>query len=281
IDFDAEFIQVDIASNPRIYIFTIPQTISYTQKAYTVMPKAEDNISVIFKLKDLPEYRKASFISMNEIHFKADFEHYYKDYNGRMIYNIEIKLPFESIMVSGAFFRVQKGVFGFEKYLYTEYAKQAIERYFIYDFARNNPNLIYTVENHNNALPEETYEIINPEHKYIIVYDEKMSVTEYITEFLSKRQKLKIVQILNLAHLPDTILQFPPALLILNELTHGESLTEHLDLIKTSKCPIIITKLPQSDLKIDDLKGINVKAIVDKPVNGKTLLNHINAIYGD
>jgi hypothetical protein len=281
IDFETDFIQVDIASNPRIYLFTIPKIITYTQKAYTVTPKAEDNISVIFKIKDLPEYRKASFISMDEIHFKAQFEHFFKDYNGRMIYDIEIKLPLESIIVSGVFIKVQKGLFGFEKYLYTEGAKQAIERYFIYDFARNNPDLIYTVESYDNALPEDTYEIINPEHKYIIVYDEKMSVTEYITEFLSKRQKLKIVQILNFAHLPDTILQFPPALLILNESANGESLTKHLDLIKANKCPVIITKSPQSDLHIEDFKGINVKAIVDKPVNGKTLLNHINAIYGD
>nr|MBP7563797.1 hypothetical protein [Candidatus Cloacimonadota bacterium] len=171
--FETKFVQSDVASSRKFLEFSIPDSLKYQKTPYEVYPKQEDNISLTYKIKNMPEFRKVTYLNSKEIHFSGDLDHLLNDYNGRTIYNIELKLPFDKLIISGNFRKIRKECFAFEYYLYSSSTKEIIEKYFEYDFIRNNPNMVYQVESYDNPLPDVSYQIMNPESKYIIVYDEK------------------------------------------------------------------------------------------------------------
>ncbi len=279
--FESKFVQSDVSSARKYIEFSLPDQLKYKKSNYEVYPKAEDNIILTFKMKNLPEFRKVIYLDIKEIHFSGELDYLLADYNGRTIYNIELKLPFEKLIISGNFKKIRKECFAFENYIYTSSTKEMIEKYFEYDFIRNNSNMEYQVENYDNPLPDISYQIMNSEKKYIIIYDEKKIVTEYITEYLSKRISSKIVQINDFHFLPDTISQFPPKLIILNELFGSENIKEYAQTVTKYPCPIIITKSAGSSLRGDEISEIKVKGVINKPVEGKQLLDMIKKILGE
>ncbi|MFA5465077.1 MAG: hypothetical protein WC218_03720 [Candidatus Cloacimonadales bacterium] len=279
IEFETSFVHSECCATASVHLFTLPDRLKYVQKPYFVYPKPEDNISISFQLKGLPEFRKANYIDAKEIHFNGDLEHYLKEHKGKIIYNIELKLPFEKIIVSGVFKKVKTGVFGFENYLYSEKSKKALEKYFQYDFLRNNPNMRIMDESYTKELANFAKQSAKKNNN-IVVYDEIKAVTAYVAEYLSKRVHLKVIQVNDFTEMSAVVKRFCPTLLILSEKVNEESISKYNDFFNNYPCCIIITKSPHSDIKASDINSVNVRAMLDKPIDGKALLTIVENIFG-
>lgn len=275
VDFESAFLGLGLDYDSKSLKFEIPDLIKYTEDIYTIIPTEEDNVSVTFKLRDLPEYRKIILINSKEMHFKAELDYLLKDYNNKMIYNIELKLPLDKILITGTFKKLRKNLYEFENFIFGIITKEALSRYIEFDFQRRTPEIFQHI-NQNTMINAKIKDSI--ENQYIFLCDSSRAVTEYFFEYLSKRTQHPIIQTNSCEEIFEITTQYKPFIIIINA---NSSIIPIKDLVKKihdlgSLLIIIFNKNMKTD--ISDIESDLIKAALVKPIDGQTLLNIINKI---
>lgn len=279
IHFDAVFLNFDLNDDKKTLLFSFPKTIELSKKPYSVIPDPKDNMSLSYQLKNMTEYRKVILLSENELRFFVDSDLILKDNISKTIYQIELKLPFDKLILKAELQKIDRNHYSFLHYINNKADQKLIANYMQFDFIRRHPELKEQMQaiQYEDTLYDYFPDQLNK--NVILIFDEKPSVTEYLCEFLSKRIKIPVIQVNKNEQIDRTIKEYKVKLLIINEnaFPSVEALIEHY---KTLGCPLIITKKATHQYDFNDNENSNFVAFIDKPIEGKDLLTLINQALG-
>jgi len=276
-DFDATFLGFGIEFDSKALCFSIPHHIRYTEEVYNIVPTDEDNVSISFKLRDLPEFRKLTLINMKEMQFSADLDYALKDNPNSSIYNIELKLPLDKVVINGNLSKLKKNTYTIENFLYGAPCKSALSRYIEYDFQRKTPELQLHFKNESVPLKKNTNNT-DKSGQYIFIFDTVPAVTTYIFEYLSKRIEYPLIQINFLQDIFEVAKQYNPYLLVVNINSMDLNIEEAEKLLDSLKCNLIYTFNRNSHQDIMQVKSNYLVGKITKPIDPNLIIEILNKL---
>ncbi len=257
----------------RQLIFNFPEEIKFLSELLEIVPFSDDKVTISFSMNNITEFRSVSVLTEKVIHFEAPMEHLLKYYENRTIYNIELKLPYEKIILAGVFRRFKKEQYGFTDFLLGVKNHEALLSYFQYYFMR-----FYGIP---SLYDEKQYKSIREDKNKIgsiYICDDKPAVTEYLYEFLSHRIQYPIIQINNFEDIFSISEQYEPALIIIDAQLPDLDVIDVFKKLQKLQCPIIFLVTKKHAAQLNYLEEAYYKGYIYKPVDGYQLLNKIKSI---
>lgn len=272
IDFNAELNpNAELLQNQIEFLF--PAEIKFSTELYELLPAPEDKLTVIFSFNNVQEIRYISKMTMKEIYFDAPMEHLLKYYENKTIYNIEVKLPFDKIVISGIFKKLKKEHYYFTDFLLGMRNHDAMISYFQYHFMR-----FYGIP----SLFDERKAMQDKEDRTrqgcIFICDDKPAVTEYLCEFLSHRITQQVIQLNEFKDIFVAAEQYFPLLIIIDAQLPDIELIEMVKELQILNCPLLFLANKTNAAILNHLEGSFYKGYVYKPVDGYLLLNKMKTI---
>jgi len=261
----------------RAYRFEAPHSLDTQQEPFVITPKPRDNVTLTFTLRDIQQFKKVESITQDEIRFSGSFASF-RDCFGKVLYNIELKTPFDRPRFSAVFRHAKGDHFILSDFVSDAIFNEAIDRYVRSEFYgdRKLEDIPHEKEQHIDA--GETHN----RRKRVLLVDDKKVITDIVTEMLQLRTNYLVYatndssEVLNLAveNEPDVILldlNMPG----MDGVTVARKLRENRI---TTSIPIIFMTASHDSTRVKEARELGVSSYLVKPVEFNKLLQTLRGI---
>ncbi|MDD3051948.1 MAG: response regulator, partial [Candidatus Cloacimonetes bacterium] len=272
-------------SHRKLYAYYLPDSMRLDTQLYRVIPEKSDNVTIDFSLKGKPFHRKVLELTKNSIEFLGEMK-YFDDQVGQYIYDIEVKLPFDRIKISGLFQKIKNDVYCFKDYVMTETNIEALTNYAHYYFSRSEgiEDFFFQFKKRSQksgVMQMDDIDKLVMQCKGIVIIDDKPIVTQIIKEMLETSTDFDVYTSNDSTEAVSYIRKIMPSLVILDKNMPGIGGIEIAEQLKrnkeTEKIPIIIMTAYDDVADFHYLKQIGIDGYMVKPVDSKKIISMINS----
>ncbi|MCD4650945.1 MAG: response regulator [Candidatus Cloacimonetes bacterium] len=277
--FKSKYVDKSQYHGQRAHLFTIPKDIHSAKKEFTITPAEHDKVSLEFELKKIRQFRKVQSIDRKAIRFTASLN-YAKGEYGKIIYDIDLKLPYSRQRISGILKHEGKSEYSFEEYIGSEEIYGAIREYAIRYFL--NKSTLQLSVGKDNLIARPAPKIKKRGNLRILVVDDKPAVTRILKDILTTRNGVVVETVNDSRQAIKSLRKFKPNLVLLDvHMPHidGIEIAKQMqDNPETIAIPVIFLS-STTDLEIEaEARELGFSNFMSKPVDRERLFEFVDRI---
>ena len=263
------------------YRFEMPKAVSTKSEPYILEPNPQDHVTLSFHLNEIQQFKKVESISGKEIRFKGALAPH-RELFGKVVYNIELKTPFDRLKLSAVFRHLKGEDYAFTDFMTDESIAEAMQHYVLTDYLRTQKLETFIERDGTKPTGEVKEKQEQQRRKRVLLVDDKKVITDIVGEILQTRTDYLVsatndsLEAINMA-----VEQEPDVILLDLNMPGMDGITVARKLRQnriTSHIPIVFMTASHDSRRVKEAQELGVAHYMVKPIDTTRLLQVLGAI---